>query len=171
MLTHTLLVAITRAQSLLILVGDPEVLGKDNFWRTFLNYITLRNGSTGKVPGWRCTDPVPMPLIEAIPREHVLFGGRIYRREEREHLQVQPRRRLKMGVSRRREEIRSSVRMAFLTLAHVSYLHHRSHYFEVNVYASRVILNLICNRIFLYVRFIWRATRTHVLHFEVSPPM
>src|ERR1700755_756991 len=73
-LTHTLLVAITRAQSLLILVGDPEVLGKDNFWRTFLNYITLHNGSTGKLPGWKCTNQVPMPLIEAIPRERVLYG-------------------------------------------------------------------------------------------------
>lgn len=73
-LMHTLLVAITRAQSLLILIGDPEVLGKDNFWRTFLNYITLNNGSTGKLPGWRCTDPVPMPLLEAIPRECVLLG-------------------------------------------------------------------------------------------------
>jgi helicase MOV-10 len=67
-------VAITRAQSLLILVGDPEVLGKDSFWRTFLNYITLHNGSTGKLPSWKCTDPVPMRLIEAIPRERVLFG-------------------------------------------------------------------------------------------------
>jgi hypothetical protein len=59
---------------LLILVGDPEVLGKDNFWRTFLNYITLHNGSTGKLPNWRCTNQVPMPLIEAIPRERVLYG-------------------------------------------------------------------------------------------------
>ena len=66
--------AITRAQSLLILIGDPEVLGMDNFWRTFLNYIILNNGSAGKLPSWKCTDPVPMPLIEAIPRERVLFG-------------------------------------------------------------------------------------------------
>jgi hypothetical protein len=73
-LTHTLLVAITRAQSLLILVGDPEVLRKDDFWRTFLNYITLRNGSRGKLPSWKWTDPVSLPLIEAIPREPVLFG-------------------------------------------------------------------------------------------------
>jgi hypothetical protein len=71
---HILLVAITRAQSLLILVGDPEVLGKDGFWRTFLNYITLHKGSAGKLPGWRSTDPVHMPLIETIPRERVLFG-------------------------------------------------------------------------------------------------
>lgn len=66
--------AITRAQSLLILVGDPEALGRDNFWRTFLNYITLNNGSTGKLPRWECTDPVPVPLLEAIPRESVLYG-------------------------------------------------------------------------------------------------
>jgi hypothetical protein len=86
---HTLLGAITRAQSLLILVGDPGVLGKDMFWRTFLNYITLHNGSTarGKLPGWRLTDVVPLPPMEVIPRGRVLFGeefingtsGNIYR--------------------------------------------------------------------------------------------
>ena len=71
---HTLLGAITRAQSLLILVGDPGVLGKDMFWRTFLNYISLHNGSTGKLPGWRFTDVVPLLPMEVIPRERVLFG-------------------------------------------------------------------------------------------------
>jgi len=35
-LTQTSLVAITRAQALLIVLGDPEVLGKDELWRTFL---------------------------------------------------------------------------------------------------------------------------------------
>ena len=84
---HKMLVAISRAQSLLILVGDPGVLGKDMFWRTFLNYITLHNGSRGKLPGWRATDVVPLPPMEAIPRGRVLFGeefingtsGSIYR--------------------------------------------------------------------------------------------
>ena len=84
---HTLLGAITRAQSLLILVGDPGVLGKDMFWRTFLNYITLHNGSTGTLPGWKLTDEVPLPPMEVISRERVLFGeefingtnGSIYR--------------------------------------------------------------------------------------------
>jgi helicase MOV-10 len=47
--TQILLVAITRAQSLLIVVGDPEVLGKDELWRTFLNYACLRGGWTGKM--------------------------------------------------------------------------------------------------------------------------
>src|SRR6267154_2934110 len=92
------------------------------------------------------------------------WGG-VCRWEEREHLQLQPRRRLKMGVSKRREEIRSSVRMAFLTLTHVSCPRHRSFSFELYVYASCFILNLICNRILMYVRFTWRATRTHVLHY------
>jgi hypothetical protein len=68
-----------------------------------------------------------------------------------------------MGVSKRREEIRSSVHMAFLSLTHVSCLRHRSPTFEVYVHASCIILNLICNRIFLYVRFTEIATRTYVL--------
>jgi hypothetical protein len=59
---------------LLILVGDPGVLGKDNFWRTFLNYITLHNGSRGKLPSWNHTDVVPLLPTEVIPRERVLFG-------------------------------------------------------------------------------------------------
>ena len=63
---HKMLGAITRAQSLLILVGDPGVLGKDMFWRTFLNYITLHNGSRGKLPGWRATDVVPLPPIGTV---------------------------------------------------------------------------------------------------------
>jgi len=69
-----LLVAITRAQSLLILVGDPGVLGKDMFWRTFLNYITSHKGSTGKLPSWEATDEVPLHPTEVIPRERVMFG-------------------------------------------------------------------------------------------------
>ncbi|KAF9003324.1 RNA helicase [Cyathus striatus] len=34
-------VAITRAQALLIIVGDPQVLALDPLWRSFLNYIHL----------------------------------------------------------------------------------------------------------------------------------
>ena len=59
---------------MLILVGDPAVLGIDYFWRTFLNYITLHNGSTGKLPSWKATDVVPLPPTEVIPRERVLYG-------------------------------------------------------------------------------------------------
>ena len=66
--------AITRAQSLLILVGDPNVLRLDNFWRTFLNYITLNKGSTGKLPTWKATDEVPLHPTEVTPRERVVYG-------------------------------------------------------------------------------------------------
>lgn len=37
-------VAMTRAQSLLIVIGDPIVLSLDPLWRSFLNYI-FNNGS------------------------------------------------------------------------------------------------------------------------------
>lgn len=77
-LRHTLLVAITRAQSLLIVVGDPEVLGKDELWRTFLNYATLREGWTGKTLGWDPETEVPVPGYEVIPRVGGVVHGESY---------------------------------------------------------------------------------------------
>jgi helicase MOV-10 len=59
---------------LLILIGDPGALGKDDFWRTFLNYITLNNGSKGKLPSWKPTDKVLLHPMEEVPRERVLYG-------------------------------------------------------------------------------------------------
>jgi len=68
-------VAVTRAQSLLIMVGDPEVLGTDPLWRTFLNYIRLRGGSTGKQPSWKAEEAVDVPGYEIMPRkEGVVYG-------------------------------------------------------------------------------------------------
>jgi helicase MOV-10 len=40
-------VAITRAQALLIIIGDPSVLCLDPLWRSFLNYIYINGGWTG----------------------------------------------------------------------------------------------------------------------------
>ncbi|KAJ7054531.1 P-loop containing nucleoside triphosphate hydrolase protein [Mycena amicta] len=37
-------VTVTRAQSLLIVVGDPNVLGLDPLWRAFLNYVYINGG-------------------------------------------------------------------------------------------------------------------------------
>lgn len=45
-------VAITRAQALLIIIGDPTVLGLDPLWRSFLNYIHLNKGWTGSPITW-----------------------------------------------------------------------------------------------------------------------
>ncbi|KAI9462824.1 P-loop containing nucleoside triphosphate hydrolase protein [Lactarius psammicola] len=66
-LTNTLLVAITRAQALLIVVGDPEVLGKDELWCTFLNYVCLRGGWTGKAPSWNPEEHVDVPGYKQPP--------------------------------------------------------------------------------------------------------
>ena len=74
-LTYDSLVAITRAQALLIVVGDPEVLGKDELWRTCLNYVWRRGGSTGKKFGWDPVAEVLVPGYEVIPRAGgVVFG-------------------------------------------------------------------------------------------------
>ncbi|KAL4247242.1 DNA2/NAM7 helicase family protein [Abortiporus biennis] len=44
-------VSITRAKSLLIIVGDPTVLSLDPLWRSFLNYIYDHGGWTGDPDG------------------------------------------------------------------------------------------------------------------------
>ncbi len=61
------LVAITRAQALLIVIGDPEVLGKDKLWRTFLKYIETRKGWTGKMHNWKPEEAVYLPGYEIVP--------------------------------------------------------------------------------------------------------
>ncbi|TCD60518.1 hypothetical protein EIP91_009945 [Steccherinum ochraceum] len=45
-------VAVTRAQALLVIVGDPTVLGLDPLWRTFLNFVWNHGGWKGDAPSW-----------------------------------------------------------------------------------------------------------------------
>ena len=45
-------VAVTRAQAMLIIVGDPQVLSLDPLWRGFLNYVYLNGGWTGPDITW-----------------------------------------------------------------------------------------------------------------------
>ncbi|KAF8320843.1 P-loop containing nucleoside triphosphate hydrolase protein [Clavulina sp. PMI_390] len=45
-------VAMTRAQSLLIVIGDPVVLSLDPMWREFLEYIDVLGGWRGKPRDW-----------------------------------------------------------------------------------------------------------------------
>ena len=54
----SLLVAITRAQALLIIVGDPNVLSLDPLWRSFLNYVYLNGGWRGPDITWDPNEPV-----------------------------------------------------------------------------------------------------------------
>lgn len=43
----------TRAQALLIVVGDPAILGMDPLWRSWLNWVYQCGGWTGsKGPAW-----------------------------------------------------------------------------------------------------------------------
>lgn len=45
-------VALTRAKGLLIVVGNPETLGKNKLWRKFMTSCKLVNAIEGKVPAW-----------------------------------------------------------------------------------------------------------------------
>lgn len=52
------IVAVTRAQALLIVVGDPQVLSLDPLWRSFLNYIYCNGGWVGPDITWDPTAEV-----------------------------------------------------------------------------------------------------------------
>ncbi|KAF7323612.1 RNA helicase [Mycena kentingensis (nom. inval.)] len=64
-------VAITRAQALLIVIGDPNVLGLDPLWRAFLNFVHSNGGWTGA--------DIPLGLERACRR---VRGQRFTRRME-----------------------------------------------------------------------------------------
>ncbi|KAG1783159.1 P-loop containing nucleoside triphosphate hydrolase protein [Suillus placidus] len=51
-------VAVTRAQALLIVIGDPNILSLDPLWRLFLNYVHLNGGWAGPGPTWDMTETV-----------------------------------------------------------------------------------------------------------------
>ncbi|KAH9849037.1 P-loop containing nucleoside triphosphate hydrolase protein [Lenzites betulinus] len=53
-------VAITRAQALLVVIGDASVLSIDPLWRAFMNYIHAHGGWRGDAPTWDTTVPVQM---------------------------------------------------------------------------------------------------------------
>lgn len=45
-------VALTRAKALLIVIGNPETLGKNIFWRKFIAMCMDKKACVGKVPSW-----------------------------------------------------------------------------------------------------------------------
>ncbi|KAF6753774.1 RNA helicase [Ephemerocybe angulata] len=45
-------VAVTRAQALLIVIGNPYVLSLDPLWKAFMNFIHVNGGWTGKRIDW-----------------------------------------------------------------------------------------------------------------------
>ena len=65
-----LAVSITRAQALLVIVGDPSVLSLDPLWRSFLNYIHQNGGWRGDEPEWDTDEPVDeVGEYDALARE------------------------------------------------------------------------------------------------------
>lgn len=54
-------VALTRAKAMLIVIGDPRVLGMDMLWKAFLNYVATNNGYRGIELRWNPSDLVIPP--------------------------------------------------------------------------------------------------------------
>jgi len=51
-------VAVTRAKALLIIVGNPLVLGLDPLWRSYLNSVHIGGGWRGRQIPWDPSEPV-----------------------------------------------------------------------------------------------------------------
>ncbi|KAF9441768.1 RNA helicase [Macrolepiota fuliginosa MF-IS2] len=60
-------VSVTRAKSLLIIIGDPNVLGLDPLWKSFLNYVVHNQGWRGPEIPWDASEP--NDTIEGYDRE------------------------------------------------------------------------------------------------------
>lgn len=84
-------VAITRAQALLVVIGDPRVLSLDPLWRGFLNYIYNLRAWKGKpTPDWDTTAAVEDTAYDVQRRrqaqvDHVDLIARIADAVEGEH--------------------------------------------------------------------------------------
>jgi len=57
-------VALTRAQALLVVVGNPNILGLDPLWRRFLTYVHTNGGWKGLEPSWDPTSEED-PLMDS----------------------------------------------------------------------------------------------------------
>ncbi|KAJ3979873.1 RNA helicase [Lentinula detonsa] len=93
---HRFNVAVTRAQALLIVIGNPMVLSLDPLWRSFLNYIYRGGGWRGKTISWD-----PAGVIDP-------NNGREYELESRQRAASEAEEaitRLKALIIRKNEEI------------------------------------------------------------------
>lgn len=72
-------VALTRAKALLIVIGNPETLGKNVFWRKFIQLCCNNKATVGKVPSWvrnnlECPDETEEDEDDAVRLEEMMNG-------------------------------------------------------------------------------------------------
>jgi len=54
----------TRAQALLIVIGNPLVLSLDSLWRSWLNHVYSNGGWTGlPTPDWDTSEEIDGPTL------------------------------------------------------------------------------------------------------------
>ncbi|KAG8899889.1 hypothetical protein FRB99_006391 [Tulasnella sp. 403] len=78
-------VALTRARAMLVVVGNPDVLGRDALWRVFINFIVWNNGLVGMPPSWDPRSqtgleghtPGDMETLSEMLKLQVLSGGSV----------------------------------------------------------------------------------------------
>ncbi|KIO33705.1 hypothetical protein M407DRAFT_13658 [Tulasnella calospora MUT 4182] len=74
-------VAMTRAKSILIIIGDPDVLGLDPLWRQFLNHIHEHGGWRGIRIPW---DPTKDVFTETSERKTLPYDAQIRAKSEQD---------------------------------------------------------------------------------------
>ncbi|KIO28302.1 hypothetical protein M407DRAFT_22509 [Tulasnella calospora MUT 4182] len=74
-------VAMTRAKAVLIVVGDPDVLGLDPVWRQFLNHVHARGGWKGMRIPWDPQEEVP---ADASGRNPLQYDPSLHRTAEQD---------------------------------------------------------------------------------------
>ncbi|KAG8978724.1 hypothetical protein FRC05_009997 [Tulasnella sp. 425] len=97
-------VAMTRAKSILIIIGDPDVLGLDSHWRQFPNHIHARGGWRGIRIPWDPTQEV----VTADPAggEELPYDAQIRARSEQDLRDLVVRASaMKLGVLDEEEEV------------------------------------------------------------------
>ncbi|KAG8954856.1 hypothetical protein FRC04_010339 [Tulasnella sp. 424] len=74
-------VTMTRAKSVLIVVGDPDVLGMDPLWRQFLNHVHAHGGWRGIRIPW---DPTKEVLTDPSGGEELPYDAQIRLKSEQD---------------------------------------------------------------------------------------
>jgi hypothetical protein len=67
-------VSFTRAMALLIIIGNPNVLSKGHYWRSFLEYVHKQGGWTGKPLSWQIETDTASFGGEVLPTEEYSTG-------------------------------------------------------------------------------------------------
>uniref|UniRef100_UPI00358F4B42 putative helicase MOV-10 n=1 Tax=Myxine glutinosa TaxID=7769 RepID=UPI00358F4B42 len=94
-------VALTRAKALLIVIGNPITLGKDENWRTFIEYCVSNGGATGDMEGFQGSDGGAADLSQITHRmDRIKLEGNFFDPNKRKNQKTMLASRKKVTLTR-----------------------------------------------------------------------